>query len=64
MSSIDQRVVQMEFDNKQFEKGIQTTLKSLDELQKGLDLKGATNGIKNIEKAVNNMDVSGIGKTV
>ena len=64
MSSIDQRVVQMEFDNKQFEKGIQTTLKSLEELQKGLDLKGATDGIKNIEKSVNNMDVSGIQKTV
>ena len=39
MSSIDNRVVEMQFDNSKFEKGIQTSIKSLDELKKGLDLK-------------------------
>lgn len=64
MSSIDNRIVQMEFDNKQFEAGVQTTLKSLEELQKGLDLKGATEGIKNVEKAVSGFDMSGMSKAV
>lgn len=64
MSSIDNRIVQMEFDNKQFEAGVQTTLKSLENLKNGLDLKGATNGIKNIEKAVSGFDMSGMGKAV
>lgn len=64
MSSIDNRIVQMEFDNKQFEAGVQTTLKSLENLKNGLDLKGATNGIKNIEKAVSGFDMSSMGKAV
>ena len=28
-SSIDQRIVEMQFDNKEFESGIQTSLKSI-----------------------------------
>lgn len=64
MSSIDNRIVQMEFDNKQFEAGVQTTLKSLENLKNGLDLKGATEGIKNVEKAVSGFDMSSMGKAV
>ena len=30
MSSIDERIVQMQFNNSQFEKGIKESLKSLD----------------------------------
>lgn len=33
MSSIDQRIVEMKFDNKQFEKGIEISLHSLDKAQ-------------------------------
>ena len=40
-SSIDQRIVEMQFDNAQFEKGISTSLKSLDNLEKGLKLEPA-----------------------
>lgn len=38
-NSIDQRIVEMKFDNAQFEKGIEETIKSLDSLDKSLDLK-------------------------
>lgn len=34
MNSTDERIVQMQFDNKQFEQGIQTSLKSIDRLKK------------------------------
>jgi len=45
MSSIDRRVVEMEFDNKQFENGIKDTLGSLEDLKNGLKLEGATKGL-------------------
>lgn len=38
-NSIDQRVVEMKFENEKFEKGIATSLKSLENLKKGLDTK-------------------------
>lgn len=38
MPNIDEKVVQMTFDNKQFEKGVAESLKSLDELKKHLSL--------------------------
>ena len=37
MSSIDERIVSMQFDNEQFEKNVGTTLKSLTNLEKGVD---------------------------
>lgn len=42
MNSVDERIVDMQFNNKQFEDGIQTSLKSLDNLNKGLS---NTNGM-------------------
>jgi tape measure domain-containing protein len=51
MSSIDQRVVQMLFDNAAFEKGVATTLSSLDKLSSSLKLTGATKGLDDIDQA-------------
>jgi tape measure domain-containing protein len=48
MSSIDSRVVQMKFDNAQFESGIRSTLGSLTALKTGLKLEGATKGLNDI----------------
>lgn len=42
MSSVDERVVQMKFDNKQFESGVKTTLAALEALKKGLDFKATS----------------------
>ncbi len=36
MATIDQRVVQMQFDNKQFEQGVGTSIKSLSDLRTAL----------------------------
>lgn len=48
MSGIDERVVQMQFNNQQFEKGVQSTIKSLDGLKQGLNLEGASKGLEGI----------------
>lgn len=44
--TIDERIVEMRFDNKQFEEGVQTSLSTLDKLKKGLDLDGAAKGLE------------------
>lgn len=50
-STVDNRVVNMQFNNRQFESGIQTSLRSLDALKKGLDLSGAAKSLSNLENA-------------
>jgi hypothetical protein len=52
MSSVDNRIVQMRFDNKQFEDGVQTSIKSLDNLKKGLDMDESGKRLSNLEQAV------------
>lgn len=64
MSSIDQRVVQMQFDNTAFEKGITTTLSSLDKLNSSLKMQGATKGLTDVEAAAKGMNLSSISSGV
>lgn len=52
-TTIDERVVEMRFDNKQFEQNIQTSLSSLDKLKKSLNLKGAAKGLETVNDAAN-----------
>lgn len=59
-SSIDQRIVEMQFDNAQFEKGISTSLKTIDNLEKGLKLDGATKGLESVSRAADSMDFNGL----
>ena len=49
----DERVVEMRFDNKQFEQNIQTSLSSLDKLKKSLNLEGAAKGLETVNDAAN-----------
>lgn len=51
VSSIDQRVVQMKFDNTQFEEGAANTLTTLGKLNSSLKLQGATKGLTDIGDA-------------
>ena len=64
MSSIDTRVVEMQFDNQQFEKGVQTSVKSLDDLKKGLDLEKSAKGLAALESAGKSFSLSGIANSV
>lgn len=51
MSSIDERVVQMKFENAAFQQGVQQTLRALEALNKGLQLQGATKGLAGVSTA-------------
>lgn len=64
MSSVDERIVQMRFDNAQFERGAQTSMKTLDKLKQSLKLTDAAKGLSNLEKVGNNLDLSGLSAGV
>lgn len=63
-TTVDQRVVEMRFDNKQFENNIQTSLSSIDKLKKNLNMDGATKGLESIEKASGRINLSGLSNAV
>lgn len=48
---MDTKVVQMKFDNSQFRAGVEDTIKQLDNLDKSLQLQGASNGLDSVTKA-------------
>lgn len=54
----------MKFDNKQFEQGIAQSQKSLENLNKSLQMKGATTGLSSIEAAANKVSFSPMQKGV
>ena len=56
---IDKRVVEMQFDNKQFERNVQTSLSTLDKLKMALNFDGAK-GLDSITQAAKKMDLSNI----
>lgn len=53
MSSIDNRVVEMDFDNQKFEKGVRKTLDSITELKQNLDFKETEKGFNKFENQAN-----------
>lgn len=65
MSSIDNRVVKMSFDNAQFEAGARQTLATLQALSKGLKLEGATKGFDELSSAAARAsNMGGLGNAV
>lgn len=64
MNTIDQRIVEMRFDNKQFEGGIQTSLKSLDNLKKGLNLDESAKSLSNLDRVGRSFSLASIAEGV
>ena len=54
--TVDQRVVEMQFDNGQFERNVKTSMNTLDRLKQSLNMNGATKGLENVQQASNNID--------
>ncbi|QAY17057.1 tape measure protein [Streptomyces phage FrodoSwaggins] len=48
MSTIDERVVQMKFQSAEFQQGVQQTIRSLEALNKSLQLQGAQKGLAGV----------------
>ena len=64
MSTVDVRIVEMRFDNKDFESNIRTSMSTLDKFKEKLNLNGASSGLSNVEKAAKSLDLSGVSEGV
>ena len=62
--TIDERVVSMQFDNKQFETNVRTSMSTLDKLKKSLNLNGAAKGLDNVNEAAKNCKLSPLSNAV
>ena len=63
-TTIDQKVVEMRFDNQQFEKNISASMHSLEKFNQSLKLTGATKGLEDVGAAANKVDMTGLGGAV
>lgn len=70
MTSVEDRIVAMKFDNKQFQPAAEQTLSTLDRIKQALGFKGGDKGLTDVQAAANkfnmgNMDgqVNGVSKT-
>ncbi len=61
---VDERILSMKFDNKQFESGVATSMSTLDRLKQKLNLKGAAEGLQNVSAAVKNINFSGVNSGI
>lgn len=64
MSSVDNRVVQMDFNNKRFEENVHTSISSLDKLKQSLNLDSSAKSLSNLENTANSFSLSGIASGV
>lgn len=60
MPTIEQRVVEMRFDNKQFEDNAQQSIKTIDKLNDSLDFKNTGESLDKLSKAGNNFKLTGM----
>jgi len=63
-TTIDNRAVQLGFENRQFESGVKASLDSLSALKKGLDLTGSARSLDNLAAAGRRFSIGGIADGV
>ena len=64
MPEIENRGIQMTFDNANFERKLSETIKSLGDLKKSLDFANAQNSLANVGKAANGITLEGITSAI
>ena len=57
-STVEERIVEMRFDNNQFESGVKQTMSTLDKLKEKLVFKNDVQGLDNIQNSINRIDLS------
>lgn len=64
MKDVEDRIVQMEFDNRQFETNVNTSISSLERLKNSLDFSGTSQGLETIDSTAGRMDFSILNNAV
>lgn len=63
-TTIDERVVEMRFDNKRFEQNVQTSMSTIEKLKQSLNLTGAAKGLENVNSAAQKCNMSPLSGAV
>ena len=63
-TTIDERVVEMRFNNQNFENNARTSMSTLEKLKQSLKLNGAVQGLENIDNASKKINMPGLGSAV
>lgn len=63
-TTIDQKVVEMRFDNKLFEKNVATSMSTIDKLKQKLNFSNTTKGLEKIQYAAKKCDMQPLSKSV
>ena len=61
---IDEKIVEMKFDNKNFESNVATTMSTLDKFKQKLNLTGASKGLENIKTQSDKVNFSGMSNAI
>ena len=61
---IDQRTVEMRFDNQNFEKNVESSLGTIDKLKKSLNFQDSVKGIEVFEKSLNSLNLKNVRESV
>lgn len=61
---VDERVVEMRFDNKQFEEGVKKTTSTLKKFKEALKFSDTSKALDNVEKSVKNIKLNGLVSAV
>lgn len=64
MSTTDNRIVNLSFNNKQFEEGIKQSSKSIDDFEKQLEMKKGQEGLTSFQSAINKVDFSSMARGI
>ena len=60
MSSVDNRIVSMKFDNAAFERGVSTTMGTLAKLKNSLNFSGSSKGLNDLQSSVDRFNIGPI----
>ena len=63
-TTVDERVVSLQFDNRDFEKNVQTTMSTLDKFKQKLNFTGTSKGLEQVSAAANKVDMTGLAKGI
>lgn len=61
-TTVDERVVEMTFDNKQFEKNVKESMSTIDKLKKKLNFKGMKDGLDDFQESASKFDLDEMEK--
>lgn len=61
---VDERVVEMRFDNSQFEKNVSTSMSTLEKFKQKLNFRGVSKGFEEVGAAAQKVDMRGLGAGV